>query len=111
MPNLWEFIIIAIATWRIVTFLQDEAGPFHVMVKIRKALGIVHDDNDVPCGWPDNLIGDLMKCHWCLSFWMGIVMYIIWRFVPLIPLVLAISSGSILLESIVRRLKDGNRNT
>ncbi|MFA5673927.1 MAG: DUF1360 domain-containing protein [Thermovirgaceae bacterium] len=109
MPELWEILIIAAAAWRIVTFIQDEAGPFAVMYHIRRLLGVVHDDDRCPVGWPDNLIGSLLKCAWCLSFWVGVIMYLFWLLTPIIPLIFAISTGAILISEIIQRLKNGNR--
>jgi hypothetical protein len=109
MPSWWEFIIIVLASWRIVTFIQREEGPFKIIFRIRSRLGIVHDDDHIPIGWPDNLIGDLFKCFWCLSFWISLILWIVWLMIPC-PwslVVFALSSGSILINEIITRLKDG----
>jgi hypothetical protein len=107
MPSWWEFIIIILSVWRIVTFIQDESGPWDVMLKIRSKLGIVHDDDKCPTGWPDGLIGGLFKCFWCLSFWVGIIVLLIWLILPWFILIFAISTGAILINEIITRLKHG----
>jgi hypothetical protein len=76
------------------------------MLKIRSRLGIVHDNDKCAVGWPEGLIGSLFKCFWCLSFWIGIIVYVIWRLIPFIPLVFAISTGAILINEIITRLKN-----
>ncbi|MCK9521037.1 MAG: DUF1360 domain-containing protein [Dehalococcoidia bacterium] len=111
MPDFWLIILIILATWRIVTFLQDEAGPWDFMRKLRERLGVIHDGEGTPIGWPDTLAGNLFKCFWCLSFWVGILMYLLSLATFIIPLIFAISAGAILIEEIIQRLKNGNRNT
>jgi hypothetical protein len=107
MPSWWEFIILILATWRIVTFIQDESGPFDWMFKIRSRRGVIHDDDKCAIGWPDNLIGNLFKCFWCLSFWVGIMIWLFSMISWIIPLVFAISTGAILINEIITRLKNG----
>jgi hypothetical protein len=107
MLNWWEFILIILATWRIVSFIQGESGPFDVMLKIRSKFGVQHDEDGVACGWPDNLIGGLLRCFWCLSVWVALVVWIISIFVSWFPILFALSAGAILLNEIIKRLKNG----
>lgn len=66
-----QFIVLALATWRISSLLVREDGPFFVFRIIRKRFGIVHDDNGVPYQYPDGFMPQLLSCVWCTSVWMG----------------------------------------
>lgn len=107
MPEFWHIVLIMLAAWRVTTFIRIEDGPWNVMRRLRVRIGIIHDAEGVPVGWPDTLLGNLFKCFWCLSFWTGLGMYLFWLLSPIIPLVFALSTGAIIVEEII---KYGNRS-
>lgn len=63
----WMFLL-ALATWRITALLYVE----DVFGWLRKALGIVELDGE-PI-YPDNWIGDLWGCFWCLSLVVALIL-------------------------------------
>lgn len=80
-----------LATWRLSNALVNEAGPWWVLVRLRRRTGIVHDDMGNPIAVPD---GHILGCVWCASVWVGLTLL----FVPFgIVVVLATSAGAIIV--------------
>lgn len=75
-----ELLIYGAATWRIASLLVRERGPFDVFVRIREKVGILHDDEKEPVGYPETFFGELLSCVWCSSIWVALL----WGFVILI---------------------------
>lgn len=96
-----HYLIMALATWRISAMLSYEDGPGFIFKKLRQALGFLYYDNDDTVVEPDTFLGSLFGCVWCLTVWIGIVIwisYILWPDViyPLVPF--ALSAGAIIVE-------------
>ena len=95
--NIDYLIVGVLATYRMTSLLQREAGPFDMFVWIRERFGVVHDHLGFPHGYPDTLWGKLFECYWCLSVWVGIVCSVMlltglwWMLLPF-----ALSGGAIL---------------
>ena len=81
MPII-DFLILSLATWRIASLLIAERGAFDVFVKLRKAVGIGHDAEGQPNLYPDTMLADLFSCVRCMSVWVGIVLTLVYVFVP-----------------------------
>jgi len=82
-----DFVLAALATWRVTHMLAYEDGPAGLIVKLRIALG-------------DSLPGQLMDCFKCLSMWIAAPAAL---FVTRIPLPwlfvwLALSGAAFLLQ-------------
>jgi hypothetical protein len=89
----WYFLIISLlAAWRVTHLLQAEDGPFDLIYRLRKALGI-------------SVFGKMMDCFNCLSIWIAMPFaYFLGDTWPeKILLWLALSGGSILLERITQK--------
>jgi hypothetical protein len=57
--GLWARLVLAVlATWRVTHLLASEDGPADIIVRFRAWLG-------------DRLMGKLMDCFNCLSFWIA----------------------------------------
>jgi hypothetical protein len=54
-----DFVLAALATWRVTHLLANEDGPWDLIFKLRAALG-------------DSLAGGLMDCFKCLSLWVAV---------------------------------------
>lgn len=88
--QLVEFVVLALATWRIAYLVQFERGPFAVFSRLRERLGIEHDEDGEPVSWPDSEPGRLVGCIRCGSVWTGVCLvglYLAW---PLAATVLAL---------------------
>jgi len=80
--SLLEFIVLALATWRISSLFVDEPGPFRIFIRIRELMGITHDADGIPLVIPDGLFSDLFSCVWCMSIWIGFFLTILFLYVP-----------------------------
>lgn len=79
-----DFLILALATWRLAYLMAKEAAPFQLMTKLRQR----------------TTFGGLLDCIKCSSWWAAGVMLLLW-FTPLqlVVWVFAISGGALMLGS------------
>lgn len=96
---LW-FIIAGLATWRIASIVQREK----VFAWFRKLLGIkvlgMDEDGFEITSYPDNVIGDLFSCFWCVSVWAAVAVGVIWYFLPIVLLPFALSTIAIVIKGL-----------
>jgi hypothetical protein len=83
-----DFLVLALATWRVAYMLTHEAGPFNVFQRLRERI-------------PENghgRLGDLLSCIWCMSVWVGAGCVVIWYAGLLVVLYpFAASAGALML--------------
>lgn len=86
--DFFDFIIIGLATWRIVNYIYDDkwAGPFDMLHKLRYAIGIRYDERSrravvAKPVWRREL-ASMHNCPYCMSFWYGLAATIIWFVTP-----------------------------
>ena len=96
-------VLIILATWRVASMLTQEDGPFKMFQRIRRLFGIKHDDGRI-FQIPDRNMAKLFTCLWCMSLWVGGIMYGIWLVAPIVVWILAISTGAIIVD----RLTEGS---
>jgi hypothetical protein len=97
-----EFIILALATWRLTSLLVWEDGPFEVFAKLRYRLGVRYDDLSQAYG--TNWLAKGVVCPACASVWFGTfwaIAYLLWPQTWWAALPFALSAGAILVESLV----------
>ena len=114
--SLVQFIVLALATWRVVNFIYDDsqAGPYNLLHWLRHRIGIRYDDMsrrgvdaDLP-RWRIE-IATMHLCPYCMSFWYGLFAVIIWLAVPYKELVFymalpfALSATTIIVQKMVGR--------
>jgi hypothetical protein len=90
--SLWmRFVLAVLATWRVTHLLASEDGPADIIVRFRAILG-------------PRLLGRLMDCFNCLSFWVAIpaALFVSRQLYPGIFAWLAISGAACLLERLAR---------
>jgi hypothetical protein len=88
--GLWfKFILAVLATWRVTHLLANEDGPADLIVRFR-----AHLDSAI--------LGKLMDCFHCLSFWVAAPMALFVSQSPLdlVLIWLALSGAACLLERI-----------
>lgn len=107
MPDALGFGVIALAAWRLTIMLTKEAGPWDLVSKLRQAVGIEHGPEGEPVGWPETMPGSLLACPWCVSLWAAALVYPMWRWVPVMAVIIAASAVAIMFDSAVWRLKNG----
>lgn len=89
--SILQFVILCLATARLVYMIQVEDLPFDLMAHFRDKIGVRYDERSNPYG--TNLFAKMVVCPWCLSIWIAIATY----FGPLVvSTILAISMGGIL---------------
>jgi Protein of unknown function (DUF1360) len=88
-PDPWfRFLLAVLATWRVTHLLASEDGPADVVVRVRAMLG-------------RSMLGALLDCFYCLSFWVAapLAFTLASRPVPWVVAWLALSGGACLLEA------------
>ena len=64
-----EFVVLALATWRLASLFANESGPFHIFKTFREWVCNNHPE-----------IGDGLTCEWCNSVWLGTLITIAYFF-------------------------------
>lgn len=102
-----EFMVLALATWRISYMLVVEDGPYDILDKIRRKLGVEYASDGTP--YSENTWGNLFTCVWCISVWVGTLFFVIdyinmtWIGIPF-----ALSAISILANEVLSWLVHQN---
>ncbi len=96
--SLLSLVLMALATWRLMTLLVYEDGPWHLLTRFRGAFGVLHDD-DGPMGWPTSMPGSLFRCTSCMGLWIAPLIVALWWVFPVVVWALALSGAANLLES------------
>lgn len=101
--DIWGFVLIALATWRIANMLSDtdQSGPWQILDRIRKRAGLKYNENSVPYANPGSL-ADMLTCVYCNSIWIGILFFILWNanqtLTIIVSIPLALSATAIFLQ-------------
>lgn len=95
-----ELIIMVLATWRLASMLVYEEGPFDIFLKIRSLFGITHHEDGSVEKIPDNTLAKLFTCIWCMTIWMGALVYLLWLVAPVLVWILGLSTGAIIIERV-----------
>lgn len=93
-----DYLILALATWRLTSLFVNEEGPFAVFDKLRCGIGVYDDD--------PNWLAKGLSCMWCASVWFGAgwaLAYFVWKDVVWVALPLALSAGAIIIEAMQGR--------
>ena len=90
----FTLVVSSLCVWRITHLLQAEDGPWHIIVKLRRAVG-------------SGFWGELMDCFNCLSLWVSAPFAVIMGSGAgeKILFWLALSAGAILIEAVISRLQ------
>ncbi len=90
-----RFVLAALATWRVTHLLAEEDGPADIIFHLRRRLG-------------DSLIGGLMDCFNCLSFWVAVPAAFVVTTRPVLWAAswLALSGAACLLERLGEKTAD-----
>jgi len=97
-----DFILVALATWRLSSLLVKEDGPGDILGKLRAKAGVKYDDFSRPYG--NNVLAGILSCVWCCSVWVGFVTGVLLKprnFADYLAKALALSSSAILIDEIL----------
>jgi len=109
--TLTEFVVYALATWRVASLLSEEDGPWAVFEKMRHLLGVRLDEQS----WPEgkNQVAEALICIWCLTPWVGLawaLFVLVWPPVAFwCALPFALSAAAIIVNARGVRFRKRNR--
>lgn len=99
---MMEFIILALATWRLSSLLTEETGPGDIFLKIRELAGITHMEKEV-YEIPEKFLPELLSCIWCASIWIAILITVSYLLYPHVTVAVcmpfALSAATIFLQN------------
>lgn len=100
-----EFLLLALATWRISSLLVHEAGPGHIFVRIRSMAGVKYSPDTFQQFAP-TMLAEVFLCVWCMSIYIGTGWALFYYLFPKIAVAVALplffSAVSILLDERVQ---------
>lgn len=96
-------IIVALGGWRLAVLLNEERGPFNIMVHIRSRFRVEHSDDGTPFSYPDRFPGSVFACAWCMTFWTCIAVFGILLVIPEIAFLLAAWAIACLIHKVAFR--------
>ena len=100
--NALHLIILALATWRLSSFLTAEEGPYNILSKLRAKVGVRYSGEIVVA---HGELAKLFSCTWCLSVWIGAIASVAYYYLrePIvwIALPLALSAAAIIVGKFV----------
>jgi len=93
--SVFEWLILAIATWRLSHLLVSEDGPFDILFRFRKLIGFQvspsYPLDETDFEWlPQNKLAELFACVWCISIWIGLGFYVGFMITPTTTLYVAL---------------------
>lgn len=62
--SLVDFVVLALATWRVSSIVSQEDGPWGVYGRLRYVLGVRQGQNLED--YPANVLGEQVMCMWCI---------------------------------------------
>jgi hypothetical protein len=94
---------LALPSWRLSSLLRFEDGPFEILHKVRKAIGVDEDK------YPANMITGIVTCTACFSVWLGLFTWglLFLPFSYLLPFIVVGNSSSLYIILEDKVLKDG----
>ncbi|MGG4497960.1 DUF1360 domain-containing protein [Brevibacillus reuszeri] len=103
-----DMLILVLASFRlthlivfdeITSFLRE---PFLTITYVTDSSGQVVRDFQFKGGRVRQWIGKLLSCHWCVGIWIGILIVVLYLYVPAaypILLILAIAGAAAVIET------------
>ena len=78
--TIFEFLVLALATWRISSLIAEEEGPWGLFDLARHKLGVRYDKDGYAYG--KNEFANRLVCIWCVSGWIGVGWIAFWLLAP-----------------------------
>lgn len=97
--QVYKFVLIGMAVWRLSSLLANEDGPFDVFARFRNLLGVEYDKNGESFG--TTWISKGIICTWCISVWVGAIVALSLSddFITWLIHTLALSTTAIIIDS------------
>lgn len=61
---------VGLATWRVTYMLQNESGPWDLLIRARERVGVTHNED----GEPETHVHTWTYCLYCFSVWVAIIL-------------------------------------
>lgn len=87
--DLTALFLLGLATWRLSYMLVHEDGPGLVFFRLRRRIGIGHDENRHAWMVPERFLPMLLSCIWCTSVWVSAGWVLLYILLPAVALPLA----------------------
>jgi len=104
MVSWFDFVILALATWRLSHMVSIEDGPGLVFHRLRVRAGAF---KTIKAEWlSDTFLGQFLICPLCVSVWIALILYLVSPILPglwFVVVILAISGLASLLQLIIDR--------
>lgn len=111
-----DFLILALASWRLANLLVNESGPKNVFGRLRAWVGVetvtALTANGLKTGHAArNAVAEGFMCVWCVSVWSATFFMVsglipVWSdIVAFIAKLLAVSSGAIIVHEAIAYLR------
>ena len=100
-----NYLILALAVFRLSSLFAEEEGPFHLFDRIRHFIGVRYDVNGLPMG--NNVIANGITCVWCNSVWFGTIITVAYYLMPDITILLCLPLSLSAAAVIVWRVANG----
>lgn len=97
--EVYKFILIGMAVWRLSSLLANEDGPFDLFARIRNAVGVKYNKESETYG--TNWFSKGIICVWCNSIWVAglVAIYFSDDFAIWLIHTLALSTTAIIVDS------------
>lgn len=99
IPSIAELLFFVLLTWRITVLITWDRGPADVLSRFRSIMGVYYDEfsNRKASNW----FAELLNCHFCSSFWIGMLVALVWyKDWSFIIVGLVLSGGSLIIDTI-----------
>lgn len=101
-----DFLILALATFRISSLIADEDGPLGLFEWLRGKVGVRRDEKGDNYGTNNFAVG--LVCQWCNSIWIGVALmalYILSKQITVwIAFPLALSAVTVVISELTKVL-------
>lgn len=108
--TITNLLILGLAIWRIASLFVNETGPGKIFLKLRKGVGLVHDEQGQVYQIPDTFFAGIFSCTWCLSPWIAFFWTIFLIISPKYSIIcafpFALSALAIMIEMGIQKLKE-----
>jgi len=98
-----DLVILMLATWRMTSLVVKEDGPWNILARLRRLIGVRFDAQSAPYGL--NIIAEGLTCMWCTSVWVGAAFSLGYLTFPaptlLVGFPLALSAAALILQRVV----------
>ena len=97
--EVFNIVVLVLAAWRLTSVVNREK----VAEPLRRVLGVRESEHFTEIS--DTFVAKAIECFWCLSFWIGMGVLIIWYALPVLLYPFALSAAIIFAEGILTWLE------